>query len=726
MYLLGIYFENARKNGDGTFCFTEDNGGIHKWTRLPAGRSSQELLQLMALACAGDSFLSRLPCALGRFCKRPDIPLRIEFILAAHRPIDGRGHVPPVLGSGIRIDHQGQVRRVIEKDCRLLPAGPTIRGPALDTGNSPYFLLAYGAELRHHDQTDDFSFTDPFFRVTRFHSLFNKEALVTDPVAFLTRLHYRGVLKSRFPAKWTLERLAQSFKEYLGIETARWTEKRCDFRQEWARLRSWQYRAVLPVLDAARHMIDAFPRSGMPLNMPGLTLLDRPDRFCTKKVFPGWMELMDFLLPAMQFVVTLSDEAASSLPDNIERRRLHLPVAAENPIEKRPTRALRGAILLLDVDSRLPNLALMKLSRYFKEQGRRAVLARKETFIKGAEAIYASCVFYSPTSQRRIRKLRDYYGEFLILGGSGVDIRARLPREIEELPADYALYPELKDRAIGFMTRGCPFDCPFCIVPAKEGKIRQVSDLDSLLENGRSKLILLDDNILSHPDAGGFLEEMARRNQRVNFTQTLDLRLLDRGKARIIRRIHCSNLRFTRRTYHFSLNDARNLDLVRCKYQMLGFTPGDNVEFVCMYGYNTSLAEDVDRFRFLRSLPGAYVFVQEYQPIPGGPPPDLTDFFDDDADGHIDELIRIVFKQNMKSMEKYYRWLSRCYVQAFGKLHSGLVDTIFRYNHRDRKGRYIATMAGTIGKAAGDDDSQGKMKADHPGPMPEDSRCRVE
>ncbi len=45
-------------------------------------------------------------------------------------------------------------------------------------------------------------------------------------------------------------------------------------------------------------------------------------------------------------------------------------------------------------------------------------------------------------------------------------------------------------------------------------------------------------------------------------------------------------------------------------------------------------------------------------------------------------------------MEKYYRWLSKRYAEAFGKLHEGLVNTIFRYNKRDRKGLYIATLAG--------------------------------
>jgi hypothetical protein len=115
-----------------------------------------------------------------------------------------------------------------------------------------------------------------------------------------------------------------------------------------------------------------------------------------------------------------------------------------------------------------------------------------------------------------------------------------------------------------------------------------------------------------------------------------------------------------------------------------------------MYGFNTTLAQDVERFRFLRSLPGAYVFVQEYQPILGGPPPAVVDFFDETSDRLIDELVEIVFSQNMKSMEKYYRWLSKKYVQTFGRLHPKLVDTIFRYNHRDRKGIYIRSLAGTV------------------------------
>jgi len=232
----------------------------------------------------------------------------------------------------------------------------------------------------------------------------------------------------------------------------------------------------------------------------------------------------------------------------------------------------------------------------------------------------------------------------------------------------------------------------------KEGPPHQVSDLDSLLEGGRRiKLILLDDNLLAVPQADRLLEEMASRQVMVNFTQSLDLRFVDRTKAVLLRRIACSNTRFTRSNYHFSLNDSRNLELVRKQYDLFGFTSRDNVEFICMYGFNTTLAEDLERFRFLRSLPGAYVFTQKYQPIPGGPKPDLTNFFDGDSDRMIDDLIEVVFTQNMKSMETYYRWVSRMYAETFGKLHMPLVDAIFRYNRRHLKGRYIATLAGIKG-----------------------------
>ena len=704
MYLLGIYFENAGKNGAGSFSIEKRGHKFRKWTLLPSGRNQRELLQLMALACGGASFIPRLPCKLHEFQRREGSPVRLEFMLARHASCNEGKSMTPIFGSGMEINDAGVVKTIQRNSCRLLPKKLSISNPSLGNGNSKYFFLAYGHHLCPHQNTDDFYFEDPFHRVRRFHALFSKDALITDPVAFLTRLHYRAVLKSRFPAQQSISRLCHLLEAYLEIDTGRWVERGCNFALEWSQLRPWQKRAALPAIDAVRHIIDAFPTSGTPLDQPGVTLLDRPDLFCTQRIFPRWIMLMDRLLPSMQYITTLPLKAHSWFPHKEKRKRLTLPVAALVSKERKVSAKIPdGAILLIHLDGRLPNLALMKLSRYYKEQGKRVILDRRGDRIiscrrggMGApEAIFASCVFSYSADANRIRKLKDYFGKSITLGGSGVDTQRRLPRKIEEMPADYTLYPELDDISIGFVTRGCPFDCPFCIVPEKEGKIRQASSLDDLLQGNRKKLILLDDNILAHPRAGEFLEDMARRDLQVNFTQTLDIRLLDKEMAGLLRRIRCSNTRFTRTVYHFSLNDTRYLNQVLRKYQLMGFTPGDNVEFICMYGYNTTLAEDLERFQFLKSLPGAYVFVQQYRPTLGGPPPDLAHFFNDKVDELIDELIGIVFRQNMKSMERYYRWLSKLYAKTFNRLHKGLVDTIFRYNMRHEKGRYIATLAKT-------------------------------
>jgi hypothetical protein len=224
----------------------------------------------------------------------------------------------------------------------------------------------------------------------------------------------------------------------------------------------------------------------------------------------------------------------------------------------------------------------MKLSRCFKEQGRRVVLARREAFAAGVDGVYASAVFSRSLTRDRVDKLRRHYGDSLVVGGSGVDLRMRLPREVEQMPADCSLYPELGDRAIGFLTRGCPFHCPFCVVPLKECANRQVATLDELMTRGRNKLMLLDDNILAHPNAGDFLGEMASRDLEVNFTQTLDLRLVDEEKAGLLKRVRRSNLRFTRRVFHFSLNDNHCLDNLRRRYELFGFRSKDNAEFICM------------------------------------------------------------------------------------------------------------------------------------------------
>ncbi|MCU0287153.1 MAG: hypothetical protein MUF15_12260 [Acidobacteria bacterium] len=111
-------------------------------------------------------------------------------------------------------------------------------------------------------------------------------------------------------------------------------------------------------------------------------------------------------------------------------------------------------------------------------------------------------------------------------------------------------------------------------------------------------MILLDDNLLAQEKADEILIEMAVKGTQVNFNQTLDIRFVDKERSRLLKKIRCSNYNFTRNNYYFSLNGVDNLELVRRNYELFNFRCKDNVQFVCMYGYNTTFEEDVERFSF--------------------------------------------------------------------------------------------------------------------------------
>ena len=71
------------------------------------------------------------------------------------------------------------------------------------------------------------------------------------------------------------------------------------------------------------------------------------------------------------------------------------------------------------------------------------------------------------------------YGQYItnakkiIKGGTGYDLTATLPDEIDLLQPDYSIYPQIdKKTAYGFLTRGCPNRCKWCVVPKKEGKVK--------------------------------------------------------------------------------------------------------------------------------------------------------------------------------------------------------------------------------------------------------------
>ena len=702
MYLERLLAENVRHLAAVEQVFSDGPQQIRRWTLLGAGAAATARLHCLALVSLGRWQMSRLAGrVMPLLAADPAQPVQVEFALIRHAPQERLPYSPSRHHQGWRFLAGGRWEALARQTlrCRM----PDARQGGLESGRSQTgrLLLGYGRSIRVG--ADGFGL-HPDQRWRRCVGLFESESTVTDPVAFLKRLHHKGRYRAG-RARTALDRLKDGLSGWLGWDVAQSLE-RGELEAQWKSTARARQVPVMVALDIARHAFDAAARLGEtdPLRQPGVVLFERMEAWCPAGQPAAFVRLLDGWFPNLQFILALGAGARRSFPRRLLRQRLPIPEPQPRPAPAAPRRLPRGAVLLVDVDSRLPNLALMKLSRHFKAQGRVVDLRRGVKSLPPVRTVLASCVFRTPASARRLELLRRHYGSALQLGGSGVDLRLRLEPEIEALAPDYSIYPELGDRALGFLTRGCPFHCPFCVVPIKEGPPRQVSELDGLLQ-GRRKLILLDDNLLAHPDALRLIEELVRRDLAVNFNQTLDLRLLTPEAAALLRRLHCANSAFTRRNLYFSLNDTRHLDLMRERYALLQARPKDNAAFVCMYGFNTTLAEDVARFRFLRSLPGAYVFVQRYLPVLGGPPPDHRRLFDDRADALLKELVRIVFRQNMKSMETYYRWLAIQYAARCGRIHSELIETLFRYNARPRMGRFVARLEALCRRAPGDGDS---------------------
>ena len=152
-------------------------------------------------------------------------------------------------------------------------------------------------------------------------------------------------------------------------------------------------------------------------------------------------------------------------------------------------------IRLIDVDGHnFPNLPLMKISAYHKNQGDE-VKFYEPLMDKNLDIAYVAKVFdFTLDYEYPIN------AEKIVFGGTGYLLEDKLPQEIENIYPDYDLYKKYSDTAYGFLTRGCPRKCEFCIVSTKEGnKSIKVANLSNFWK-GQKKIKLLDPNLLACKD----------------------------------------------------------------------------------------------------------------------------------------------------------------------------------------------------------------------------------
>lgn len=255
-------------------------------------------------------------------------------------------------------------------------------------------------------------------------------------------------------------------------------------------------------------------------------------------------------------------------------------------------------VSLVDVDSKIPNLALMKISTWHKSMGDQVKF--HEPLFDRPDICYMSKIFDFTPDYQFVPECE------IVRGGTGYDLHARLPfPDYDRIMPDYSLYQ--CDYAIGRFTRGCPNNCPWCVVPKMDGNtVRHVADLKDFW-SGQDTVRLLDDNIMA--DADEFCrdcEQLANAGVKVIW-DALDIRLITDETARALASVRPQG------RVHFSWDGKSQDAYIERGVHLLakhGLKPY-RLMFYVLVGFNTTQEYDLFRIYTLRDL-GVDPFVMPF------------------------------------------------------------------------------------------------------------------
>lgn len=217
-------------------------------------------------------------------------------------------------------------------------------------------------------------------------------------------------------------------------------------------------------------------------------------------------------------------------------------------------------VRLTDIDSKLPNLALMKLARWHREQGDQVYLTKsveRDFFEPVPDVVYGSAIFED--SDDLIATFKAHFPTAFVSGTAtgekgGVTVEEILgiaevdgnPWQYEQY--DYSIYPDFKP-SIGFTQRGCRLNCTFCGVRKKEGKPVSVNAIEAIWRGPGhpKKLHILDNDFFGNPEWPARLDEIRKGGFKVCMSQGINVRLIDDEAARALSSIEYRDTSFSER-----------------------------------------------------------------------------------------------------------------------------------------------------------------------------------
>lgn len=263
-------------------------------------------------------------------------------------------------------------------------------------------------------------------------------------------------------------------------------------------------------------------------------------------------------------------------------------------------------IALYDVDSTIPNLALMKLARHHLERGDDVEMFFPLA-MSGYDKIYASKVF-------NFSEAPYLDPDQMTIGGTGYDKAVTLPDDIEALQPDYSVYGY--PHSIGFTQRGCRFRCKFCVVPEKEGQPYSNNTIDEIWTQRDSDfVVLLDNDFFGNPEWKPRIDEMVKHDLKVSFSQGLNIRIITDKQAKALASVRFANISGNKKQVHFAWDQwgkgtERLIDEGFARVMAAGIRPYQMAFFV-LVGWNTTEEQDLYRIDKLHGM-GCDVYVMPY------------------------------------------------------------------------------------------------------------------
>ena len=284
-------------------------------------------------------------------------------------------------------------------------------------------------------------------------------------------------------------------------------------------------------------------------------------------------------------------------------------------------------VLLLQLDGKIPNLALMRIAKYHRMNGDDVILraaGSNRTIQRRLEEpafdrVYASAIF---SRSRALAEDVRHTWPGAILGGTGWDTHVRLT-DIgipDDGPVDYTDYPRWT-ASLGFSQRGCRLKCPFCVVPTKEGGIKTGRRIADIWRGDPwpRHIVLLDNDFFGHPEWRDRILELRDGEFQVCLTQGINVRLINDEAAQALASINYRDNKFKQRRLYTALDNPKDTDRFNHGIQRLidhGVKPHHILVYMLVGYWPGERQEDREtRLRTIRQL-GALPYPMPYTRTP--------------------------------------------------------------------------------------------------------------